>query len=266
MKILIFLAALVLLVAVCESAKIAKVNDEARKAAQEDQKMEEFDEEDEMEQDEDSDEDQDDNDVVYEASDDMSQKEENDYFRDAKDFQVECKKDRVGKSYRGSMSKTRAGVTCQRWDSQSPHRHSITPSNHPSSGLTNNYCRNPDNEASGPWCYTTGSKRYDFCNIPTCSAIEHKRTACEPKMMEIACPGNTHINIEYAMYGRLSSGTCHYWLVGLASKTCRAKNSLWKVKNLCDRRKICKVSATNAVFGDPCFGTLKYLNVRYTCQ
>ena len=33
----------------------------------------------------------------------------------------------------------------------------------------NNYCRNPDNDPNGPWCYTTDrNKRYDYCDIPTC--------------------------------------------------------------------------------------------------
>jgi len=64
--------------------------------------------------------------------------------------------------YRGNINQTVEGVVCQAWDSQDPHSHSRTPANYPNKGLEgegNNYCRNPDNEPNGAWCYTTGSKR-----------------------------------------------------------------------------------------------------------
>ena len=32
-----------------------------------------------------------------------------------------------------------------------------------------NYCRNPDNEPGGPWCYTTDpDKRWEYCDVPVC--------------------------------------------------------------------------------------------------
>ena len=41
---------------------------------------------------------------------------------------------------------------------------------YPNSDLTSNYCRNPDGEPNGPWCYTTDSKkRWEYCGIPKCS-------------------------------------------------------------------------------------------------
>ncbi|KAI8478075.1 hypothetical protein Bbelb_441960, partial [Branchiostoma belcheri] len=49
-----------------------------------------------------------------------------------------------GASYRGTVSVTETGKTCQRWDSQTPHEHSVTPADYPSAGLEQNYCRNPD--------------------------------------------------------------------------------------------------------------------------
>ncbi|XP_078697558.1 plasminogen-like [Branchiostoma floridae x Branchiostoma belcheri] len=73
-----------------------------------------------------------------------------------------------GRFYRGTVAVTRTGRTCQRWDSQTPHSHSRTPSNYPASGLDQNYCRNPDGEDT-LWCYTTDSgKRWDYCYAPTC--------------------------------------------------------------------------------------------------
>ena len=71
--------------------------------------------------------------------------------------------------YRGTIATTVSGRTCQRWDSQSPHSHSRTPSNYPLSGLEENYCRNPDGEGTA-WCYTTDSdKRWEACDVPTCT-------------------------------------------------------------------------------------------------
>ncbi|KAI8491016.1 hypothetical protein Bbelb_314350 [Branchiostoma belcheri] len=76
-----------------------------------------------------------------------------------------------GASYRGTVSVTATGKTCQRWDSQTPHGHSRTPGNYPSAGLGENYCRNPDGEP-GPWCYTTDpSSRWELCDVPLCVAV-----------------------------------------------------------------------------------------------
>uniref|UniRef100_A0A7S3QCG1 Kringle domain-containing protein n=1 Tax=Chaetoceros debilis TaxID=122233 RepID=A0A7S3QCG1_9STRA len=70
--------------------------------------------------------------------------------------------------YRGDISTTEAGVECQQWDEQSPHEHTRTPAIFPSSGLVENYCRNPDGQLRA-WCYTTDpNKRWDFCKVPTC--------------------------------------------------------------------------------------------------
>ena len=35
--------------------------------------------------------------------------------------------------------------------------------------MANNYCRNPDHESMGPWCYTTDpNERWQYCDIPQC--------------------------------------------------------------------------------------------------
>ena len=53
-----------------------------------------------------------------------------------------------GRDYTGEQSVTKTGKTCQRWDQNYPHepRHGWD--------YNHNYCRNPDNDQSGPWCYT----------------------------------------------------------------------------------------------------------------
>lgn len=65
---------------------------------------------------------------------------------------------------------TISGRTCQDWSSQYPHKHEQTDK----IMLRNsrNYCRNPDGEPGGPWCYTNDrNKRWEYCNIPSCRKI-----------------------------------------------------------------------------------------------
>ncbi|XP_043552233.1 plasminogen-like isoform X3 [Chiloscyllium plagiosum] len=91
-----------------------------------------------------------------------------------------------GVTYRGTRSTTSSGRTCQHWSLMSPHFHIIfTPESHPDAGLEGNYCRNPDEDPNGPWCYTTDpQKRHDYCNdIPICEQQSNEcgRPSVEPK-------------------------------------------------------------------------------------
>ncbi|MGH0132058.1 UNVERIFIED_CONTAM: hypothetical protein FKN15_048480 [Acipenser sinensis] len=68
---------------------------------------------------------------------------------------------------------TKTGLKCQAWSSMVPHEHSFLPPKYRSKDLEDNYCRNPDNEASGPWCFTTDPDiRHQSCEIPQCSEVE----------------------------------------------------------------------------------------------
>lgn len=45
----------------------------------------------------------------------------------------------------------------------------INPWTNPEANLTENYCRNPDDDQHGPWCYTTDPKtEFDYCAIKQC--------------------------------------------------------------------------------------------------
>ena len=80
--------------------------------------------------------------------------------------------------YIGKVSKTKTGIPCQRWDSQTPHKHKFNRTRSkifqfPDKRLedASNFCRNPDIGFSA-WCYTTSpSVRYDFCNVPACKGL-----------------------------------------------------------------------------------------------
>ncbi|XP_045712993.1 hepatocyte growth factor-like protein isoform X5 [Phyllostomus hastatus] len=76
---------------------------------------------------------------------------------------------RTGEQYRGSVSKTRKGVPCQRWSAETPHKSQFTPTSAPHAHLEENFCRNPDGDSHGPWCYTTDPKTpFDYCALRRC--------------------------------------------------------------------------------------------------
>ncbi|XP_075269827.1 plasminogen [Opisthocomus hoazin] len=89
-------------------------------------------------------------------------------------YLLQCKRG-IGKDYRGMEAKTWRGIPCQKWAEKTPHKPNYTPEKHPNAGLEENYCRNPDGDANGPWCYTTDpATRFDYCNIPECeSKVTH---------------------------------------------------------------------------------------------
>ncbi|CAG2234169.1 PLG [Mytilus edulis] len=63
------------------------------------------------------------------------------------------------------VSTTDTGKTCQDWSQTYPHLHDFTAK----LGDQQNYCRNPDNEPLGPWCYTTDpASRWEYCTVPLC--------------------------------------------------------------------------------------------------
>lgn len=91
----------------------------------------------------------------------------------------ECLTDKRGVRYRGTQSKTKRGFTCQRWDSQTPHKHSFRYDVvFPDASIKDaeNFCRNPSGPNGSPsrkkpYCYVNQRRPFtDECDIPRCSA------------------------------------------------------------------------------------------------
>lgn len=84
--------------------------------------------------------------------------------------------------------------------------------------------------------------------------------------MNIKCNPGSFIDVLRANYGRHSKTTCNpngYAPVG--NINCVSPNSFNIVDVRCSDQEKCSITADNGVFGDPCGGTLKYLDVEYQC-
>ncbi|XP_077998500.1 L-rhamnose-binding lectin CSL3-like [Glandiceps talaboti] len=92
---------------------------------------------------------------------------------------------------------------------------------------------------------------------------------CENKNTTLHCPDNSHVmTVVSAMYGRQSAEVCvhPYGQEKLHNNTnCSAGNATEIITELCDGQYSCHPVVNNAVFGDPCYGTYKYLEVDFTC-
>ena len=84
---------------------------------------------------------------------------------------LKCLSNVSGVNYAGSVGITRSGRLCQRWDAQTPHTHNVTTAMLPDVSVTEAeaFCRSPDQDRNGPWCFTTDPQVvWEYCDIPTC--------------------------------------------------------------------------------------------------
>ena len=89
-------------------------------------------------------------------------------------------------------------------------------------------------------------------------------TICENHKAIIACEVGGNIKVVEASYGRHNGQLCRHPLI--SNQNCNAGNSLSVVQGACDNRASCELNSSNSVFGDPCYGTYKYLHVKYYCS
>ena len=103
--------------------------------------------------------------------------------------------------------------------------------------------------------------------IPTW--FSEKIFPCENDIATVTCdaPGTT-IDITYANYGRRSTEVCQHATLPSSDTGCQLQleNALNIVRGRCQGKQSCQLSASNAVFGDTCPGTWKYLEVHYICK
>ena len=84
-------------------------------------------------------------------------------------------------------------------------------------------------------------------------------TVCEGKSHKISCQGKQKIEITASDYGRTSKEVCPSFFN--LNTNCHSENALEITKKECDGYKECTLHANNDEYGEPCFGTSKYLTV-----
>ncbi|XP_073326316.1 L-rhamnose-binding lectin CSL1-like [Pagrus major] len=93
----------------------------------------------------------------------------------------------------------------------------------------------------------------------------HKVT-CEHSLAHLQCDEGQVLMIYYANYGRHDRRTCiHSWPTPQIQNTDCSRLVTQQVSDRCAGKNSCIVRAGNSVFGDPCFGIYKYLDVSYRC-
>lgn len=89
-------------------------------------------------------------------------------------------------------------------------------------------------------------------------------TTCEGKSLSLSCPAGSSIKVTAASYGRSDYTTCVHR--SMKTDQCHSEKSVAFVASQCDGKTSCNVRVTNSGFGDPCYGTYKYLTGKYLCQ
>uniref|UniRef100_A0A8C6SDK1 SUEL-type lectin domain-containing protein n=1 Tax=Neogobius melanostomus TaxID=47308 RepID=A0A8C6SDK1_9GOBI len=103
----------------------------------------------------------------------------------------------------------------------------------------------------------------------SCEPIPIVRTvSCEGQTADLSCDSGKVIRIHRADYGRSDRTTCSQGRPSeqLQNMNCAASTTNDHVAKMCNGKSRCSVTASNSVFGDPCGGTYKYLQVSYTCE
>ncbi|CAK8676565.1 unnamed protein product [Clavelina lepadiformis] len=115
-------------------------------------------------------------------------------------------------------------------------------------------------------CQKSDSTKPAAANSTTPSKPPTKETAviCENTNKIVSCPASTHIVINSAYYGRKNNKTCPS--KNINTTNCQAFGSLRKIRKLCDLKQSCELEATDSIYGNPCNGTFKYINVVYECK
>ncbi|XP_077464293.1 L-rhamnose-binding lectin CSL1 [Stigmatopora argus] len=121
--------------------------------------------------------------------------------------------------------------------------------------VNTNTFRNPD-----PCVGTFKYLQTNFTCFPAITAI-----ACEESLLQLFCEDGQVISVFGADYGRRDRSTCSYKRPPNQLQNVECLNPTELVSNRCNGQTSCTIRAINGVFGDPCRGTYKYLEVSYTC-
>ena len=83
------------------------------------------------------------------------------------------------------MNQNRDGLECRRWvdESDLPGTGKRQQWGRDLGAEHENYCRNPDKDSGGVWCYTNDPDDYwGYCDVPDCEVEEGKLRSFKVKM------------------------------------------------------------------------------------
>ncbi|XP_039979269.1 L-rhamnose-binding lectin SML-like [Xiphias gladius] len=110
-------------------------------------------------------------------------------------------------------------------------------------------------------CY--GIYKYLETNYTCFPAIQV--VTCEHSVAHLYCDDGQVIFVYGADYGRRDQTTCSYRRPVSQTENVYCSDPTSKVANSCNGKNSCTIRVSNSVFGDPCVGTHKYLEVAYVC-
>ena len=103
--------------------------------------------------------------------------------------------------------------------------------------------------------------RFDYISG---SMAVYVKTICGYQSGIIRCPPRRVIAIHSVLYGRLNPKTCPH--PQIKSINCRSSLAPLVVRGKCQGQNSCYVYSSHHFYGDPCFGTYKYLEIAYWCN
>ncbi|XP_020560129.1 L-rhamnose-binding lectin SML-like isoform X1 [Oryzias latipes] len=98
----------------------------------------------------------------------------------------------------------------------------------------------------------------------TCLQAVHLIT-CENDEAQLICSPGCVIYVYGANYGRRDQTICSEGQLPSVVENRHCSNPTNLVAQSCNELESCTIPATNAIFGDPCYGTYKYLELAYIC-
>uniref|UniRef100_A0A3P9DP07 SUEL-type lectin domain-containing protein n=1 Tax=Maylandia zebra TaxID=106582 RepID=A0A3P9DP07_9CICH len=99
----------------------------------------------------------------------------------------------------------------------------------------------------------------------TCFPAIHSVT-CDDSLANLQCGEGQVLLIHGADYGRRDSTTCSLNLPASQLQNVQCSKPISNLADSCNGKSNCTVKVSSSVFGDPCFGTYKYLEMAYSCH
>ncbi|XP_075328730.1 L-rhamnose-binding lectin CSL3-like [Odontesthes bonariensis] len=104
------------------------------------------------------------------------------------------------------------------------------------------------------------------CQLPESRSGKGHTVACEGSVAQLKCVQGRVISVQSAVYGRRDKTTCATGRPASKIQNVRCSSQSKRVAESCNGKSSCSINVRNSVFGDPCPGTYKYLELAYTCQ